>query len=243
MTQKAPHILIIDDDKEIINLVNKYLCQNGYKVTCAYDGLTLSRLLQENNFDLIILDVMLPGKDGLSLCVEIRQVSTVPIIILSAAQSEGDRVSGLELGADDYMVKPFSSRELLARIKAHLRRTTGVLQPATTKIQSLAKLQFSQWILDKEMRSLVGADKVVIALSRREYDLLLILLDNPNRVLSRSQLMDHLYDKDCDPFDRSIDVLIGRIRKKIEQDPKKPVLLKTIRGGGYQLTTQVKKLQ
>ena len=239
---KKHHILIVDDDKEITLLVSKYLQQNGFKVTCAHDGIRISRLFSENNFDLAILDVMLPGIDGLSICQTIRKVSDIPILMLSAATSEADRVAGLELGADDYIAKPFSPRELLARIKAQLRRVTGELSYDAKRLNPLAKLKFEEWILDRESHCLVDKDQVAILLSQREYELLLILLEHPNRILSRTQLMDLLYDKSCEPFDRTIDVLIGRLRKKIERDPKKPRLLKTIRGGGYQLKTNVEIL-
>lgn len=239
MNSKKNHILIIDDDKEITLLISDYLTQHGYRTTCAYNGNNLAQLLRENNFDLIILDIMLPGADGLSLCKVIRQTHDVPIFMLSAANSTADRVAGLELGADDYITKPFSARELLARVKAQLRRTNGELQQGSKRLSPLKKIQFANWHLDRETHCLVDEEDIALSLSQREYDLLLIFLEHPGRILSRDQLMDLLYDRDCDPMDRSIDVLIGRLRKKIEMDPRNPLLLKTIRGGGYQLKTQV----
>jgi two-component system, OmpR family, response regulator len=237
------HILIIDDDKEITQLVRDYLQQNSYRVTTAHDGLRIQRLFAENNFDLAILDVMLPGIDGLTLCQMIRKTSNLPIIMLSAATTEADRVAGLELGADDYIAKPFGARELLARIKAQIRRVSGQLSNDARRLNPLCKLKFEKWQLDRESHCLIGNDEVAILLSHREYELLLIFLENPKRILSRTQLMDLLYDKECEPFDRAIDVLIGRLRKKIENDPKKPLLLKTIRGGGYQFCASVESVE
>lgn len=235
---KKNHILIIDDDKEIAVLISDYLIKNGYRTTFAYNGLTINALLRDHNFDLVILDIMLPGVNGLSLCKTIRETLDIPIIMLSAADSTADRVAGLELGADDYVPKPFSSRELLARVKAQLRRSQGEL--TQSRLISLKKIQFDNWILDRETHSLIDANSIVIPLSRREYDLLLIFLEHPRRILSREQIMDLLYDdKNYDSQDRTIDVLIGRVRKKIEIDPKNPKLLLTVRGGGYQFKTQV----
>ena len=240
MTIKKKHILIIDDDKEIAVLISDYLNAHGYRTTWALNGLQMNQLLRENNFDLIILDIMLPSIDGLNLCQIIRRTHDTPIFMLSAANSTEDRVAGLELGADDYITKPFSARELLARIKAQLRRTQGDFQLTTQRLSSLARIQFAQWQLDRNTRCLIDADEVAIALSQREYNLLLIFLEHPRRILSRDQLMDLLYDKSCDPIDRTIDVLIGRLRKKIEVDPKNAQILTTIRGGGYQLHAEVK---
>ena len=239
MNTKKHHILIIDDDKEINLLISDYLEKNGYRTTCALNGLHINQLLRENNFDLIILDIMLPGIEGLALCQMIRQTQDTPIFMLSAANSTEDRVAGLELGADDYISKPFSARELLARIKAQLRRAKGELYAGSKRLNPLQKISFSTWTLDRNTRSLIDKEDIALPLSQREYDLLLIFLEHPGRILSRDQLMDLLYDKDCDPFDRSIDVLIGRLRKKIELDPRNAELLITIRGGGYQLNAQV----
>ncbi|EHL29537.1 response regulator transcription factor [Legionella drancourtii] len=239
MNARKNHILIIDDDQEIVQLINDYLIKNDFRTTWALNGLNIKQLLRDNNFDLIILDIMLPGIDGLDLCQMIRQTHTMPIIMLSAANSIADRVAGLELGADDYISKPFSARELLARVKAQLRRTQGDLSKERKKLSPLQKIHFDMWILDRNTHSLIDRDATAIPLSQREYEMLLIFLEHPGRILNRDQLMDLLYDKDCDSQDRTIDVLIGRLRKKIEQDPRNPQLLLTIRGGGYQFKTKV----
>jgi two-component system OmpR family response regulator len=235
-------VLVIDDDKEITLLVSDYLAQHGYTVICAHHGHKLSQLLDAHSFDLVILDVMLPGKDGLTLCQEIRQTQDMPILMLSAANTEADRVAGLELGADDYISKPFSARELLARVKAHIRRAEGEHPASRQRLSPLHQLQFGHLTLNRENRCLVDAESIATPLSQREYDLLTILLEHPRRILSRDQLTDLLYDKVCDPFDRTIDVLIARLRKKIEIDPKNPQILMTVRGGGYKLESDVKTL-
>jgi two-component system OmpR family response regulator len=239
MNNRKSHILIIDDDKEITELISDYLLKNGFRTTLALNGLAINSLLRENNFDLIVLDIMLPGIDGLTLCKTIRQTHDLPIIMLSAANSTSDRVAGLELGADDYISKPFSARELLARIKAQLRRNSGELNSDKKRLSPLKQIHFDNWILDRETHSLIDTDGIAIPLSQREYDLLLIFLENPQRILSRDQLMDFLYDRYCDAQDRTIDVLIGRLRKKLEVDPRNPHLLITIRGGGYQLKSRI----
>ncbi|KTD17747.1 response regulator transcription factor [Legionella jordanis] len=239
MNSKKHHILIIDDDKEISELISTYLSQHGFRCTYALNGLNIKSLLREHNFDLVILDIMLPGTDGLSLCQMIRENHNLPIIMLSAANSTADRVAGLELGADDYISKPFSSRELLARVKAQLRRTCGELSSDSPRLAPLKQIKFAGWILDRDTHSLIDKDDIAIPLSQKEYELLLIFLEHPQRILSRDQLMDLLYDKHCDPQDRTIDVLIGRLRKKLEIDSRNPHLLLTIRGGGYQLKGKV----
>lgn len=242
MHSKKPHILIIDDDQEIVELINDYLLKNGFRTTWALNGLTLKHLVRAHNFDLIILDIMLPGIDGLHLCQTIRQTHNMPIIMLSAANSIADKVAGLELGADDYLSKPFSARELLARIKAQLRRTQGELSEGRKKLAPLQQIHFEHWILDRNTHALIDQNTVVIPLSQREYALLLVFLEHPGRILSRDQLMDLVYDKPCDSQDRTIDVLIGRLRKKIESDPRVPQLLLTIRGGGYQFKGRINNL-
>ncbi len=243
MNIKKSHVLIIDDDKEITELLSEYLTKNGYRTTYALGGKNIQRLLKENNFDLVILDIMMPGIDGLDLCQIIRQSLDIPILMLSAANSTADRVAGLEVGADDYIAKPFSSRELLARIKAQLRRSQGILNNANHKrLTPLKKIKFNNWILDRETHSLIDSNGIAILLSQREYELLFIFLENTGRILSRDQLTDLLYGKFSDPQDRTIDVLIGRLRKKIEIDPKNPQLLLTIRGGGYQLKARIESL-
>lgn len=174
MSTRKSHILIIDDDQEITHLINDYLIKNGFRTTWTLNGLNIKQLLRENNFDLIILDIMLPGIDGLNLCQTIRQTHSMPIIMLSAANSIADKVAGLELGADDYISKPFSSRELLARVKAQLRRTQGELDIDRKKLTPLQQIHFDNWILDRNTHSLIDKDSVAIPLSHREYELLLI---------------------------------------------------------------------
>lgn len=239
MNKSRQHILIIDDDQEITMLLSDYLQQHGYRVTAMHNGSQLNAVLTQHHIDLAILDVMLPGPDGLRLCQSIRKNHDFPIIMLSAAHTEADRVAGLELGADDYMAKPFSARELLARIKSQLRRASGELPSQRHKLNPMVKLKFAHCTLDRETHCIIGQDKVAISLSQREYDLLTIFTEHPKRILSRDQLTDLLYDKPHAPFDRSIDVLIGRLRKKIEQDSKTPQILLTVRGGGYQFNADV----
>lgn len=231
--------MIVDDDKDILDLLSDYLKCHHYEVTCLLSGKTLNRILADKMVDLIILDVMMPGVDGLTLCREIRTQYNVPILILSAAESEGDRVLGLELGADDYMVKPFSSRELLARVKALLRRSSGQLAENTMRLNRLSKIYFGNLVLDRENHTIVGHDGIALSLSQREYELLITFLEHAKRILSRDQLMELLYDKEGEPFDRTIDVLVARLRKKIELDSKSPKLLVTVRGGGYKLACHV----
>lgn len=239
MKDRKSHILIIDDDKDITELISDYLVKNNFRTTIAPNGMNIKTLLRENNFDLVVLDIMLPGIDGLTICKMIRETHNLPIIMLSAANSTSDRVVGLELGADDYVSKPFSGRELLARIKAQLRRDQGELHSDKRLLKPLSQIHFDNWKLDRDTHSLIDKEGVVIPLSQREYDLLLVFLENPERILSRNQLMDLLYDQDWDPQDRTIDVLIGRLRKKLEEDSRHPKILITVRGGGYRLRTKV----
>ena len=235
---KKNHILIVDDDAELCSLLQDYLSKQNFKVSVVHDGLAMTSILRQSLFDLIILDVMLPGDDGLTLCKKVRSMSDVPIIILSAMGEDSDRIVGLEIGADDYLAKPFNPRELLARIKALMRRSQGDMAQSR-KISSLSLLKFSNWYLDRNKRQLFTKDGIVIALSSGEYDLLLAFLENPERTLSRDQLLDITRGRSAGPFDRSIDVQVARIRKKIEVDPKKPKILLTVRGGGYQLDVEV----
>ncbi len=237
------NIIIVDDDPEIAGLVSEYLGQHGFAVTAVGDGKAMREAMAHGSFDLVILDLMLPGEDGLSLCRHLRATTTLPIIMLTAMGSETDRVVGLEMGADDYVAKPFSARELLARIKAVLRR--GVprteLDEGGVKIApSTEVLEFSGWRLDIGRRQLHSVDGVLVELTSGEFDLLHALLINPQRVLNRDQLLDLARGRVSGPFDRTIDVQVGRLRRKLEIDPKKPELIKTVRGGGYMLASEVK---
>ncbi len=237
-----PHILIVDDDNEICQLVARFLEPHGFRVTSAGDGPSMRAALQREPADLIILDLMLPGEDGLSLCREIRAASRIPIIFLTALNGEADRVVGLEMGADDYLPKPFSTRELLARTRAVLRRSAppsdAAVEP-TPKAASGRRLRFSGWTLDTGRRLLTAPDGVLVDLSGGEYELLVAFLERPQFVLTRDQLLDITRGRDAGPFDRAIDMQVGRLRRKIEADPRTPELIKTVRGGGYVLASQV----
>jgi two-component system OmpR family response regulator len=236
--QGAPHILIVDDHREIRELVARVLSKEGFRVSAAADGRAMHKALADGRIDLILLDLMLPGEDGLSLCRGLRAQSDIPIIMLTAKGDEVDRVIGLEMGADDYLPKPFGSRELIARIKAVLRR--GGHERAEARPAAKPKFyRFDRWTLDAGARALLRDDGVTISLSTGEYDLLLALVERPQRVLSRDQLLDLARGRSAGVFDRSIDTQISRLRKKIEADPSEPTIIKTVWGGGYTLTTPV----
>jgi len=239
--EPSPHILIVDDDREIRDLLSRFLVKNGYRATTAPDGREMQKVLADRAIDLIVLDLMLPGEDGLALCRRLRGESSTPVIMLTAKGDEIDRIVGLEMGADDYLAKPFSARELLARIKAVLRRTgaaQGGLAGARQE-RSGSVLAFAGWELDLGKRELTSADGVLVALSAGEFGLLAALASHPQRVLSRDQLLDLARGREAQPFDRSIDVQISRLRRKIEADPREPTLIKTVRGGGYLFTPKV----
>ncbi len=232
-----PHVLIVDDDAEIRDLLNRFLSKHDFRVTTAKDGREMRQAMQDWSFDLVVLDLMLPGEDGLSLCRHIRSESDIPIIMLTAMGEDVDRIIGLEVGADDYIAKPFNPRELAARIKAVLRRATISSTPEASGTRS-ERMQFAGYELDPSTRTLKknGED---VGLTAGEYDLLIAFVDHPRRVLNRDQLLDMARGRAAIPFDRSIDVQVGRLRRKIEEDPKNPVLIKTVRGGGYMFTPEV----
>ena len=236
---EMPTILIVDDDKGICDLLSQFLSNHEYRTLVAGNGSEMKTVLNRQKVDLIILDVMLPGQDGMSLCQELRKTSKVPIIMLTAVTEDVDRILGLEMGADDYLGKPFNPRELLARVKAVMRRMdkTG---PGSLQSENECYF-FAGWTLDKGKRRLTSSDKVEISLSTGEYNLLLAFLERPQQVLSRDLLLDITKNREAGPFDRSIDIQISRLRHKIEVDPKAPQHIKTIRGGGYMLTAQVDK--
>lgn len=237
---KNAHILVVDDDREIRDLLDKFLVKHGYRVTTAAEGREMKKVLEDSRIDLVVLDLMMPGEDGLTLCRNLRADSQLPVIMLTAMGEETDRIVGLEMGADDYLAKPFNPRELLARIKAVLRRSGAV--PALREVKSATELyQFAEWSLDAGKRELTGDNGMMVPMSTGEFDLLLAFLQHPQRVLSRDQLLDLARGRDAAPFDRSIDVQVSRLRKKIEVDPKEPQLIKTVRGGGYVLTVKVEK--
>ena len=231
MDTRPDHILVVDDDAEIRSLLKTYLERNGLRVTTVADGDAMWQTLDQAQVDLLVLDVMLPGVDGLELCRQLRSRSRLPVIMLTARGDEMDRVLGLEMGADDYLAKPFSARELLARIKVVLRRAREL--PVAKSEESTGQLEFDGWVLDTRAQHLTSPDGAVVVLSHAEYRLLHVLATHPNRTLSRDQLLDLTQGREAGPFDRSIDVLIGRLRRRLADDPKEPVLIKTVRGHGY----------
>ncbi len=231
-----PHILVVEDDREISALVARYLRANECRVSVAYDGAEMDRTLGEGGIDLIVLDLMLPGEDGLSLCRRIRAGSSIPILMLTAKSEEVDRIVGLEMGADDYLGKPFNPRELLARIRAILRRQAGS-DPRTE--HGVRRLHFQDWTLDTALRQVLSSDGARIAITGAEFDLLHALCLRPGRVLSRDQLLDLTQGRSAGPFERSIDVLVSRLRQKIERDPRNPEIIRTIRSGGYLFAPEV----
>ena len=237
MNQGSPHILVVDDHSEIRDLLKRFLEQHGMRVSCARDGKEMKRLLDEREFDLLVLDLMMPGEDGLTLCRELRVKSRLPIIMLTAMGEETDRIIGLEMGADDYLAKPFNPRELLARIKAVMRRTQAEIQPVPEALTR--DLRFDRWLLDINRRELVDEEGVGMSLSTAEFDLLKVFLERPQRVLSRDQLLDLARGREAVAFDRAIDTLVSRLRRKLERDPKNPEIIKTIWGGGYLFAADV----
>jgi two-component system, OmpR family, response regulator len=231
------HILVVDDDAEIRALLTKYLQKNGLHAAAVADGRAMWQALEAGRVDLVVLDLMLPGDDGLTLCRNLRAKSDIPVIMLTARGEETDRIVGLEMGADDYLAKPFSARELLARIKAILRRARSL--PANLQPDNARQLRFADWVLDTAHRHLLSREGVVTPLSGAEYRLLRIFLGHPNRVLNRDQLVDLTQGREAEPLDRSIDVQVSRLRHRLGDDPREPRLIKTVRGEGYVLATEV----
>lgn len=227
-------VLVVDDDSEIMNLVAHFLRANAFEVLTARNGADMTACLKQEAVDLIVLDLMLPGVSGLDLCRELRRTSAVPVIMLTAKGDEIDRIIGLEVGADDYLVKPFNPRELVARINAVLRRTQ--VRPTSQTAGSQRLVRFAGWRLDMSKRELTNPHGVVVDLSTGEYDLLVAFLEAPQRVLTRDFLMDATRLRAQEAFDRSIDVQISRLRRKIEGDQE---LIKTVRGAGYMFTPDV----
>ncbi|QRY65732.1 response regulator (plasmid) [Ensifer sp. PDNC004] len=228
------HVLIVDDDREIRELVSSYLKKNGLRTTAVADGRQMRSFLEGDTVDLIVLDVMMPGDDGLVLSRELRagKHKAIPIIMLTARSDEMDRILGLEMGADDYLSKPFSARELLARIKAVLRRAR-MLPPNLQISEAGQLLRFGRWKLDTTARHLIDADGTVIALSGAEYRLLKVFIDHPQRVLNRDQLLNLTQGREADLFDRSIDLLVSRVRQRLGDDAREPAYIKTVRSEGY----------
>ncbi|MBL8670759.1 MAG: response regulator transcription factor [Alphaproteobacteria bacterium] len=234
------HIVVVDDDSETQQLVVKFLRQNGYRVTGAPTYRELQETLERSTVDLIILDIMLPGRSGLDICRDVRSKSTVPIIMVTAKGEEADRVVGLEIGADDYLAKPISPRELLARIRAVLRRAATAPQQALPKSTSV--VGFAGWRLDTRRRELTSPDGVIIDLSGAEFELLLAFVEHPQRVLSRDQLLDLARNRTASALDRSIDVHVSRLRRKMSHHRDAGALIKTVRGAGYVFVPSVARL-
>ena len=230
-------ILIVDDDRDIRTLLADYLESNGYRTISAADGTGMWKALDDARPDLIVLDLNMPGDDGLTLCRKLRATSSLPVIMLTARNEPLDRILGLEMGADDYLPKPFEPRELLARIRSVLRRSHAM--PSNSPAEKAQQMKFAGWTLDLTARHLVNPQGVVIMLSGAEFRLLRVFLEHPNRVLNRDQLLNLTQGRDADPFDRSIDIQISRLRQKLGEDARMPQIIKTVRNGGYVLAGQV----
>lgn len=233
----TPHILVVEDDREVSALVARFLRSNDIRVSTASDSRGMDNVLRDGRIDLVVLDVMLPGEDGLSLCRRLRAKSGLPIIMLTAKGEDIDRIIGLEIGADDYLTKPFNPRELLARIRSVLRRSSS---NGANTVSPGGAFTFDGWRLDRHSRQLHNPDGARVALTGAEFDLLLVFCERPRRVLRRDQLIDLTQGRAASPFGRSIDILVSRLRQKMEKDPKEPVLFQTIRSGGYLFSPEVK---
>jgi two-component system OmpR family response regulator len=227
-------LLVVDDDPGLRELLRGYLGEGGFDVALAADGSEMWAHMNAATVDMVILDVMLPGDDGLALCRDLRARTRIPIIMLTARGDEMDRIIGLEMGADDYLPKPFSPRELLARIKSILRRA----QDGEARLAPVRELYFGGWTLDLGARHLVGADGVVVPLSTGEFRLLKLLAEHANNVLSRDQLIETLAQREADPLDRTVDVMISRLRRRLGDDAREPELIKTVRNEGYMLVVR-----
>ncbi|OMH25719.1 response regulator [Motiliproteus sp. MSK22-1] len=236
LSEQSKRILVVDDDQQIRELLQSYLEKNNFGVIALEDGSQLMEHLRSQPFDLVILDIMMPGDDGFSLCRKIRAELEVPIIMLTASAEETDRIIGLELGADDYVAKPFNPRELLARIKAVLRRTRVPNAEAKGRF-----LCFAEWRLDTVNRDLISKEGLVLPLSGADYNLLLLFLEHPNQVLSRDDLLSLTRGREANPYDRSIDVQLSRLRQRLGEDAKTPHIIKTVRGAGYVLAVEVER--
>jgi two-component system OmpR family response regulator len=240
MSAELPHLLLVDDERSIREPLAQYLTKQGFRVTQVGDAEAARARLTAYAIDLVILDIMMPGEDGLSLCRHIRATSETPVILLTARSEETDRIVGLEMGADDYVVKPFSPRELVARIRVVLRRLAagGTRQHAPES----GSYTFAGWVLKTGERTLVDREGVAVPLSTGEYNLLLALVTRPRQVLTRDQLLDLTQGREANAFDRAIDNQVSRLRRKVEVDAKNPALIKTVWGGGYTLAAEVTRL-
>jgi two-component system OmpR family response regulator len=242
MDTAAPHILVVDDDREIRELLGKFLEKQSFRVTAARDAREARKLWPLGRYHLVVLDLMMPGESGLDLARWLRGQSEVPIVMLTAMGEETDRIVGLELGADDYVAKPFNPRELLARIRAVLRRASADSSTGGPKELPAKAIRFAGWALEPARRRLLNPQGVEVPLTGGEYELLMVLVERPNRVLTRDMLMDLLRGRQAGPFDRAIDVAVSRLRRKLEDDGRNPQVIKTVRGGGYVLATTVERV-
>ena len=242
--ESIDHVLIVDDDRGIRELLATYLEKNGLRVSLAANGRQMRAVLEQGAPDLIVLDLMMPGEDGLVLCRELRagKFRSVPVLMLTARNEEADRIVGLEMGADDYLSKPFAVRELLARIRAVLRRAR-MLPPGMQVSESAQMLCFGDWRLDTTARHLLDAEGTMVALSGAEYRLLRVFLDHPQRVLTREQLLNLTQGRQSDPFDRSIDLLVSRLRQRLQDVAREPRYIKTLRSEGYVFSAAVTTLE
>jgi len=241
MDNNAPHILVVDDDREIRDLLAKFLEKHSFRVTAARDAREARKLWPLGRYHLVVLDLMMPGESGLDLARWLRSQSDVPIVMLTAMGEETDRIVGLELGADDYVAKPFNPRELLARIRAVLRRATADSSTDPGREPPAKVLRFAGWVLEPTRRRLLNPDGAEVPLTGGEYELLMVLVERPNRILTRDMLMDLLRGRQAGPFDRAIDVAVSRLRRKLEDDGRNPQVIKTVRGGGYVLSATVER--
>lgn len=227
----GPHLLVVDDEDEIIDIARRYFSQHGFRVSGATDGLSMRRVLAQDTVNLVLLDLGLPGESGLDLTRYLREQWRGPVIIVSGRGDAVDRVVALELGADDYVSKPFDLRELLARVRSVLRRS-GELNALHADARG-ERIRFGGFMLDRAARQLAMVDGTPVHLTTGEYELLLVFIESPNRVLSRDDLIGRLHGRDAGPFDRSVDMQVGRLRRKIEADPAQPAIIKSVRGAGY----------
>jgi two-component system OmpR family response regulator len=241
MEDRSPHLLVVEDDREIRDLVARFLTKHGFRASVAADGRAMDKVLDTAKINLVVLDVMLPGgEDGLALCRRLRADSSVPIVLLTALAEETDRIIGLELGADDYVTKPFSPRELLARIRAVLRRAPGQSLGGAPAEPSRV-LAFNGWEVDLGRRHVYAPDRTRVSVTSGEFDLLVAFCDHPRRVLSRDQLLDLTHGRAPSAFDRSVDIQVSRLRHKIEADPKNPEMIQTVRSNGYFFAPEVSR--
>ncbi|GJL87403.1 MAG: DNA-binding response regulator [Minwuia thermotolerans] len=238
--QRTPHLLIIDDDREIRDLLARFLVRHELRVDTARDGREMDQRLAAGRFDLLVLDLMMPGEDGLAICRRLRGSGVkTPIIMLTALGEEADRIVGLEVGADDYLPKPFNPRELLARIRAVLRRTGDTAEQEGGSGDRPRVLTFEGWQIDLAARELRDPEGTLVTLTSGEFDMLEAFAERPQQILSRDQLADLTTGRSLGPFDRSIDVALSRLRRKLGEDPKNPRMFKTVRHGGYYFSCDV----